>query len=107
MVEERLHKPGERDDSLPTEFRPTEADIKVLRRPALSIITRNSVYIKIIHSFILFFLFKAAAEAKGKAAAKQVIYQLHLNHICKIYKVHSVFSLLPSLRNSLTHPIIG
>ncbi|GAA6106548.1 calpastatin isoform X1, partial [Tachysurus ichikawai] len=41
VVEERLHKPGERDDSLPTEFRPTEADIK------------------------------AAAEAKGKAAAKQ------------------------------------
>ncbi|XP_047661387.1 calpastatin isoform X18 [Tachysurus fulvidraco] len=41
VVEERLHKPGERDDSLPPEFRPTEADIK------------------------------AAAEAKGKAAAKK------------------------------------
>ncbi|XP_060746659.1 calpastatin isoform X3 [Tachysurus vachellii] len=41
VVEERLRKPGERDDSLPPEFRPTEAAIK------------------------------AAAEAKGKAAAKQ------------------------------------
>lgn len=30
MVEERVSKPGERDDSLPPEYRPTEADIKVL-----------------------------------------------------------------------------
>ncbi|KAI5612824.1 calpastatin isoform X24, partial [Silurus asotus] len=28
VVEERVHKTGERDDSLPPEYRPTEADIK-------------------------------------------------------------------------------
>ncbi|XP_046722993.1 calpastatin isoform X3 [Silurus meridionalis] len=39
VVEERVHKTGERDDSLPPEYRPTEADIK------------------------------AAAEAKAKAAS--------------------------------------
>lgn len=38
VVEERVSKPGERDDSLPPEYRPTEADIKVLWRSPLSLI---------------------------------------------------------------------